>query len=387
MPKKRSSTLLLVLVIYFLVHALMRTALGWSLTTDEVSIIRDAQSFSWIYSGEMPLYAWLQSAVFSAFGTTVLSLTVLKNAILLLICLSIFTLVERVSSPAYAFAATISMLFIPQLVWTSQHSMTAPVLATLFAATTLLSFSRLQEERNLVRYGLLGAMIGLGAISSLTYYLVPAALIPAALTSTHHRKIILNKGIFVTILVALIIAVWPYVRLFQANTEMLPDLSTLHPIGIDLIINRARGMYDALQTILAFSSLLIVAAALTIYSGLGRNQSINEETLALRELLLRTVTMGLLVVFGVAFVSGGAWMDQASLQPLLFLVAPLLALYLFPAMSTKTHRQAVNVSAIIAVAVLVITPAHYSFGTGSGGSLQQAAYLPIEDIQTLGSQR
>jgi len=377
-PKKRSSSWVLLFVIYFLVHALIRTALGGSFTADELAIIADAQSFAWLYDGEMPLYAWSQRAVIDLFGPTVLSVTILKNAILLLICLSVFTLVERVSNASYAFAATISLLFLPQLAWTSQHGMTTPVLATLFAATTLLSFSRLSEERSFARYGVLGAMMGLGAVSSICYLLVPAALFPAALTSAHHRKIVLNKRMGVTALIAIGLAAKPYYVLVQSGTTVFPDMAEVYPLSLDLVMDRARGMYSALQTALTFSSLLIVGAAITIYAGLGRNLPVNGQTLALRELLLRTVSVGLLLIFGIAFLNGGTWMDQASLQPLLFLMAPVLALYLFPAMSTTTHRHALTVAGVIATVILLVTPAHYSFGGRLGALDQQASYTPSQ---------
>ncbi len=374
-PNKRSSTWLLLIVIYFLVHALIRTSLGWTLTPDEQAIMRDAQTFAWLYDGEMPLYAWLQCAVFDAFGQTVLSLTILKNAIMLLLCLSIFTLVERVANPTYALAATVSLLFVPQIAWTSQHGLTSPVLATLFAATTLLSFSRLSEHQSPLRYGVLGAMIGLGAISSAAFLLIPVALIPAALMSNYFRRVILNRWFLLSIFIAVMLAVLPYYHLSSLKPQIVPDLSEIYPLTFDLVMTRAIGMYGALQTMLTFSSLLIVGAAVTVYSGLGRNQPINNETIALRELLLRIFCIGLLMIFAFTFVNGGGWTTQANLQPLLFLAAPALALYLFPAMSTKTHRNAITVAGVIAIAVLVVTPAYYSFGGKAETSNKQASAL------------
>lgn len=374
MPHKRSSIWVLLFIIYFLVHTLIRTALGGSFTEDEWTILTHAQTFAWLYDGEMPLYAWAQAAVINNFGPTVFSVTLLKNIILLLLCLSVFTLVERVSNAAFAVAATISLLFLPQIAWSSQHGLTTPVLATLFAATTILSFSRLKEERTFGRYGVLGAMIGLGAVSSLSYLLVPAALIPAALTSPHHRKVILNKRMAVTALIAIGLAAKPYYVLYQTGAAALPDVAGIYPFTVDLVMDRARGMYGVLQTALTFSSLLIVGAAVTVYAGLGRNLPVNVETTALRELMLRTVSIGILMIFGIAFLNGGAWMDQATLQPLLFLTAPVLALYLFPAMSTNTHRNALSVAGVIAVVILLVTPAHYSFGVRLGNAADIASY-------------
>ncbi len=374
-PTKHSSSLVLIFVVYFLVHALIRTAFGASLTAEELVILQDAQRFAWIYDGEMPLYSWAQGAVVNAFGPTVLSLTIMKNVIMLLICLSIFTLVERVSNTTYALAATVSLLFVPQLVWTSQHGLSAPVLATLFAATTMLTFSRLTQEKSVPRYGVLGAMIGLGAISSTTFLLVPAALVLAAVTSPVYRNIILNSGFIAVLMVAGFIAFLPYYEMFKAGMLVLPNLTDASIFGLERMIDRGKGLYAALQTTLTFSSVLIVGAALTVYSGLGRNQPINDETLDLRRLMLRTVAFGMILIFGIAFLYGGPWMDQAGLQPILFLIAPVVALFLFPTMSMKTHRNAISAGGAIAVLILLVTPAYYSFGDRLT-SIEQAAYMP-----------
>lgn len=359
-----SSFWVLVFVVYFLVHALIRTSIGWFLTDDEMAIMRDAQKFAWVYNGDMPLYAWSQAAIFNAFGMSLLSLTLLKNAIMLLICLSVFTLVARVSNTNFAFGATASMLFLPQIAWTSQHTLTTPVLATLFAATTILSFSRLLDKQTFLRYGLLGSMVGLGAISSIYYLLVPAALIPAALMSSTHRLIILNKWFVVTLMVAGAIAAKPYYEFHNVNPFALPELAKFYPLTAELAMDRALGTYNALQTVLTFTSILIVASAVAVYSGLGRNKPINKRMRSLRELMLKTVSIGLVLIFGIAFIFGSAWMDQTKLQPLLFLCAPALALYLFPAMSADTNRYAIRTAGAIAAILLLVTPAHYSFNMG-----------------------
>jgi len=193
-PHKRTSHWVLIFAVYFVVHGLIRTSIGWRMTPDEIQILQDGQKFAWLYSGEMPLYAWLQASVFNTFGVSILSLTLLKNMILLMICLSVFTAVERVSDEKWALTATISLLFVPQLAWTSQHSMTSPVLATLFAATTMVTLTKLIQSKSARNYLILGAMIGLGAISATSYIIVPLALILASITSSQFRNIFASQS-------------------------------------------------------------------------------------------------------------------------------------------------------------------------------------------------
>jgi len=342
------SALVLIFIVYFLAHALIRTALGPTLTPEEFVILHDAQKFAWTYNGEMPLYAWSQGAVINAFGPNILSLTLMKNMTMLMICLSVFTLVQRVANTSSALAATISLLFVPHLVWTSQHSLSTPVLATLFAATTVLSFSRLTRMKSVPRYGVLGAMIGLGAITSHTFLLVPAALILAAITSPFYRNVIFDRGFIATLMVGGFIVFWPYYELFKTGELMMPTLSGISSFGWEQMFDRARGFNATLQTVLAFSSLLIVGTAVVVFVGLGGNQTVNEATVVLRRLLLRTVAFGMILIFGIAVLVGGSWMDQADLQPLLFLVI-----------------------------ILLVTPAHYSSGD-RWTPVQQASYVPAD---------
>jgi len=100
---------------------------------------------------------------------------------------------------------------------------------------------------------------------------------------------------------------------------------------------------------------------MTVYSGLGRDRCASEPVLVFRDLLVRLLAFGLLTVFGLAFVTGGEALDQAALQPILFFTAPVAALYLYPLMNVKAHRKALSLAASIAVIVLLVTPAHYSF--------------------------
>ena len=256
----QSSYWLLVFVIYFMVHALIRTAMGWKLTAEELQLVRDTQEFAWIYGSEMPLYVWLQSAVFDHFGVSVTTLALVKNGIMLLLCLSIFNLVQRVANASWALAATVSLLFIPQIAWTSQHALSSPVLATLMAATTALAFSSLERRPDLIRYITFGALIGLGALSSIYYLFLPVALILSALTAKPFRGLILNWRFLVTTIVAVGVAGRTYSE--YLGVMGIPfDAASIVPTSRDALLGRAIDMYSVLQTALTFEKKNAEAAA------------------------------------------------------------------------------------------------------------------------------
>ena len=367
-PKTLSSYWVLVFLFYFLTHAMIRAAMGWKLTVDEIDLIRNSISFEFLYNGEMPLYTWLQISVFDLFGQTIFAMTLLKNAIMLMITMSIFTLVQKASNREFAFAAAASLLFVPQFIWTSQHSLTAPVLATLFAATSLLAFYRLWEGVTLRRYLMLGAMLGLGAISSTSFLVVPVALVGAALLSKKTRGLILNKFFLATIVVAVAVAIRPYQELVS---------TTVLPLGMDLtttsIYQRVIDLYATLQTVLTFLSLLIVGTTIIVYSGLGEARSTPQPLLHLREFILKMSFIGVSLIFAYAFLEGGQEISKATIQPVLFMVAPLIALYIYPVMSQPSFKNARNLSGAIAVLILIVTPMYFSFDKGTGSSSLQAA--------------
>ena len=367
-PKTLSSYWVLVFLFYFLTHAMIRAAMGWNLTADEVDLIRNTGSFEFLYDGEMPLYTWLQISVFDLFGKTIFAMTLLKNAIMLMITMSIFTLVQKAANREFAFAAAVSLLFVPQIIWTSQHSLTAPVLATLFAATSLLAFYRLWEGVTLRRYMMLGAMLGLGAISSISFLVVPVALVGAALLSKKTRALILNKFFLATIVITVAVAIRPYQEMMSTGV-----LSFGTDLTATSIYQRVIDLYATLQTVLTFLSLLIVGTTIIVYSGLGEARTTPQPLLNLREFILRMSFIGIILIFGYAFVEGGREISKSTIQPILFLVAPLIALYVYPVMSQPSFKNARNLSGIVAVLILIVTPMYFSFEKGLGSNALQAA--------------
>jgi len=65
--------------------------------------------------------------------------------------------------------------------------------------------------------------------------------------------------------------------------------------------------------------------------------------------------------------------SKATIQPVLFMVAPLIALYIYPVMSQPSFKNARNLSGAIAVLILIVTPMYFSFDKGTGSSSLQAA--------------
>src|SRR5712692_3215790 len=70
------------LAVYFAVHVLIRVATNDSLTSDEAEQVFLTKDFALGYFRDPPLYTWLQFLIFQVLGTSVLSLSILKNGLL-----------------------------------------------------------------------------------------------------------------------------------------------------------------------------------------------------------------------------------------------------------------------------------------------------------------
>src|SRR5262245_44003926 len=71
------------LVVYFGLQTAIRVLLSHSVDLDESEQVLFSQRLAWGYGPSPPLYTWLQIAMFTATGPSVLGLALLKNILLL----------------------------------------------------------------------------------------------------------------------------------------------------------------------------------------------------------------------------------------------------------------------------------------------------------------
>jgi len=194
---------------YFAVQTLVRTAVSGSADLDESEQLVLTQKLAWGYGSQPPLYTWLQCLAFGIFGVSIFALALLKN--ILLSGTYVFTYLNaRIITGRHAagLAAAAALLFIPQIAWESQRDLTHSVLASTCAGASLFCFLKLRERRSLARYLLFGLCGGLGLLSKYNYALLLAGLLIAALTIAELRPIVLDRRALLA-LVAIVLLVLP----------------------------------------------------------------------------------------------------------------------------------------------------------------------------------
>jgi len=220
------------LAVYFALQVVIRTFLSDSADLDETDQLLLTQKLSWGYGPQPPLYTWLQIGFFSVFGQTIFALSLFKN--LLLLCTYGLTywnarLVTR--SQACGVAAAMSLLLLPQVAWESQRDLTHSVLASTFAAATLLCLLRVQANGRTSDYAWFGLCAGLGLISKYNYPFwllglsLAACTVPEFRPATCDRRMLLALGL--CLLVFLPNGWWivshPHLAFLTASKFELPE--------------------------------------------------------------------------------------------------------------------------------------------------------------------
>ena len=198
-PLLTARQFLILLAVYFGMHVLIRTLLSHSADLDESDQLVLTQKASWGYGPQPPLYTWIQMGFFAVFGTSIFSLALLKNLLLLGTGVLAFLNARLITRDRVCgMAAAASLFFIPQFAWESQRDLTHSVLASAVTMATVFAFLRLYQSKRLRDYLWFGLCAGLGIISKYNYALFLAALLMTAACRRESRAILLNARILVS---------------------------------------------------------------------------------------------------------------------------------------------------------------------------------------------
>ncbi len=192
---------LLALAAYFLLHVLVRIAFSDSMELDEAEQYLFSQWLHWGYSSQPPLYTWLQKAVFSVLGDSIIALALMKNLCLFVLYTLCFHLARRVlQDENLAMRAACSLLLMPPIAWEAARDLTHTVLVSCWVVLSILMLSELLKRRTWLAYAGLGCVLGLGVLSKYNYTLHILALTLALMTLPDGRRLLLDGRILLTLL-------------------------------------------------------------------------------------------------------------------------------------------------------------------------------------------
>jgi len=188
--------LLLGLGAYFSLHMIIRATGSATLELDEAEQIVLTQWWLAGYSGQPPLYAWVQASVFQILGMNLWALSFVKNALLFLTSVFLFLSARRLSGDIrIAVLITLSLFLIPQIAWESQRDLTHSVMVTTLASAFLYAMLRWIERPHFWHYLLLGLLFGLGVLAKYNFLVFAAAAVFVLLSFARGRSVLLNPRI------------------------------------------------------------------------------------------------------------------------------------------------------------------------------------------------
>ena len=350
--------------VYFAVHVLIRTAMSTSLDFDESEQVLLSQFMLLGYNSQPPLYTWIQRGLFEVLGYSVFSLALLKNLFIWMTYWFIFESIRKATNNLrLASIATLGMLTIPQIAWESHRDLSHTVAATF--ATALLCYaviSLAQQPRvnwraagSLRWYALIGLAVGLGILFKYNFAIVVVSFLVAALSLPRYRPLLLDRGIFVSVLIAggMIL---PHARWMIEH----PDLVSSKTVTTLTTGQSEYWVSNVAQGMMAFSVSLASCCALTVCIFVGlfvRKQAASVDSLpsdwtATRQLIERFLLTVMIVLLLIVLSGHAIEFKNRWFQPFICLVPAYLALLFAP--SVLGRRRAMNVSVAMTMGLMLV---------------------------------
>jgi 4-amino-4-deoxy-L-arabinose transferase-like glycosyltransferase len=227
--ERRPNAAFLAVAGYFLLCVALRLAVSNSLEIDEAEQAFLSQFLQLGYGPQPPFYNWLQYGLSQAIGTSLATMTILKNGLLFLCCL-FYGLAARLvlQDRRLSAIAMLGVLSLPPVFLLAQRDLSHTVAALFTVSLFLYGFLRTLTRPSLFAYLLTGIAVGLGVISKYNFVLIPIAAIVAVLPERDLRARILDWRILAAIAVAGVIAlphgIWVLQNLDAASSSTLNEM-------------------------------------------------------------------------------------------------------------------------------------------------------------------
>jgi lipopolysaccharide core galacturonosyltransferase RgtB len=342
-------TLLICIGIYFALHVLTRSLVSNNLQVDEAEQLIFTQNWAWGFGSQPPLYNWIQKVFFSVFGLNVFALSFLKNAILWAFYAFFYLAAREIfAEKRHAVLATVSIFFIPAIVWESQRDQTHLVLATACAAATLFVFMRICKGAGAGAYAALGMFAAFGVLAKYNYAFLLPALALAALTS-RFRGVILTRRILITVAVFLLIT-WPHFDWLLHHR----DLATSQTYKFKLAekAGAASAYVTGTWQLAKAAAAFLLAPTLVFLPLLAHFRGIRTDEWS--RFFLRLFAFGLILGLVMILCFRVTYFRDRWLQPLFFAYPMLLVGLVAPRLTAAIEGRFLALSGAVAITVLLV---------------------------------
>ena len=250
------------LLIYLVVHFLIRMLFSQTLQVDDAEQIDHAQNLLLGYPiPQPPLYSWLSWGMFKTLSTGLFALTLLKYTLIALT----FWFTWLVSGQLFQhlqtrYIATFSYLLMPSFAWHMHQGFTHTILLGFGIILSLHALLSLKENNSIKNYLYLGLALGIGLMAKYSFLLFMIPLLISAISIASFRKIIINQKILLSIGVFIIVvgphAYWPSSGPTVTCAIRIDNIST-----VKIIVMTAN------QRIIGFESVAFLSILTNIHKG------------------------------------------------------------------------------------------------------------------------
>ncbi|MCA1441502.1 glycosyltransferase family 39 protein [Ensifer sp. IC4062] len=179
---RRPNAVFVAVAAYFLLCITLRLAVSNSLEIDEAGVALQSQFLQLGYGRQPPFYNWLQYGLAQSIGTSLATLSVLKNSLLFFSCL-FYGLAARLVLNDWRLSgiAMLGVLTLPPVFLLAQRDLSHTVAALFTVSLFVYGFLRTLTRPTLFSYLLTGIAVGIGMISKYNFVLIPISAVIAVL--------------------------------------------------------------------------------------------------------------------------------------------------------------------------------------------------------------
>lgn len=249
-------------LLYCSLHAGFRLIASGNLGEDDPLESLRVQQLLMIYAPpQPPLYDWVLWLIQRALGPGVAGFLLIKYAALTATAGFLYVTALRIlKDRVWALLVVESMALIYQIAWRYHEGFTHEIGAMVAVAATLWAFERVIAQTQLRDFIWLGVIVGLGLMTELTYAMFLATLALAALLQPALRTRLIDRRLFASAALALLVASPYALALLQSPGPL--QFVTRH--STSALVNLGKGLLDALRGPLFYLSPLIVLLPLFI---------------------------------------------------------------------------------------------------------------------------
>ncbi|WP_310622010.1 ArnT family glycosyltransferase [Flexibacterium corallicola] len=373
----------LILCVYFALQVIIRYFASDSLGLDEAEQIVAAQGLEWGYGPQPPLYSWLVSLFFAIFGEGVFTLALLKNLLLFAGYMGIWCSGRIIGGLAVGAIAAVSLLFLPQIAWVSQKTLSHSTLLFATSSWTIALFLFALKKPAYWKSCLLGVLIAAGVLSKFNYAFLFVALVLSAVCYQDGRRFLFSKQFILSIVIAGALLAPPVIWMFE-NVDLLFSRTKKFEVAAG-----GKARLDGIIYLVSSSLWFVAIAAVAYVGAFGFIRKKGEQITpdidrVLRGFISLTLLLGVVLVTVLVLASGTTVVKGRWLQPVLFFT-PLVALsWLYNRLSENRAKVLCALAFSLALLVSITLPINLNYGSFKKPPVRA---IPYEGIAVIAEQR